>query len=91
MKTMVEIELERISESVNGLTVAVHNRAITLVIDKLEEKESMIEELLNNGQFIYQMSQGERFNRLHNKRHELYMKKWEIWNTIKTLYDMRMK
>lgn len=88
---MVEIEMNKISKSVNCLTIAVHNRAIDMVINKLYEKESQIEKLLDNGQFIYQMSLGDRFSRLHDKRHDLYMKKWEIWNTIKMLYNMRMK
>lgn len=91
MNTMVEIEMNNISRGVNGLTVAVHNRAIDLVIDKLHEKESQIEKLLDNGEFIYEMSLGDRWRRIYEKRHELYMKKWEIWNTIKMLYNMRMK
>ena len=91
MKTMVEIEMNNISNGVNGLTIAVHNRAIDLVIDKLREKEEQIEKLLDNGQFIYQMSLGDRFRRIYEKRHDLYMKKWEIWNTMKMLYEMRIK
>lgn len=91
MKTMVEIEMNNITQGVNGLTVAVHNRAIEMVIEKLVEKEQQIEKLLDNGQFIYQMSLGERFDRIYNKRHDLYMKKWEIWNTIKMLYNLKMK
>ena len=91
MNTMVEIEMNNISRSVNGLTIAVHNRAIDLAIDKLQEKESQIEKLLDNGQIIYQMSLGDRFSRLYDKRHDLYMKKWEIWNTIKMLHNLKMK
>ena len=88
---MVENELNNISQAVNSLTVAVHNRTLELVIDELEKKESQIEKLLNNGEVFLQISLGDRWSRLHDKRHDLYMKKWEIWNTIKMLYNMRMK
>lgn len=91
MRTIVENKLNNISQAVNSLTVAVHNRTLEMVIEKLEEKESQIEKLLNNGEFIYQMTVGDRFRRIYEKRHDLYMKKWEIWNTIKILYNMRMK
>ena len=88
---MVENELNNISQAVNSLTVAVHNRTLELVIDELEKKESQIQKLLDNGDFMFQMVLGDRFRRLYEKRHDLYMKKWEIWNTIKMLYNMRMK
>lgn len=91
MRTMVENELNNISQAVNSLTVAVHNRTLELVIDELEKKEMQIEKLLDNGELILQMSLGDRFRRINEKRHDLYMKKWEIWNTIKMLYNMRMK
>ena len=91
MKTMVEIELNNISQAVNSLTVAVHNRTLDLAIDELEKKEKQIETLLDNGEFIYEITPGDRSRRLFEKRHDLYMKKWEIWNTIKMLYNMRMK
>lgn len=83
--------MNNITKSMNGLIVAVHNRTLELVIEELEKKESQIEKLLNNGEFIFEMSLGERFKRISEKRHELYMKKWEIWNTIKMLYNMKMK
>lgn len=88
---MVKIEMNNISRGVNGLTVAVHNRAIEMVIDKLQERESQIDKLLDNGEIIYQMSLGDRWRRIYEKRYELYMKKWEIWKTIKMLYSMKMK
>ena len=91
MKTMIEIERNRISEAVNDLTVAAHNHAIEMVIEKLQEKESQIEKLLDNGQSIYFTSLGDRARRLYDKRHELYLKKWEIWDTIKMLYNMKMQ
>lgn len=83
--------MNNITKSMNGLIVAVHNRTLELVIEELEKKESQIEKLLDNGEFIFEMSLGERFKRISEKRHELYMKKWEIWNTIKMLYNMKMK
>lgn len=91
MNTMIEIKRNRISEAVNGLTVAVHNNAIEMAIEKLIEKESQIEKLLDNGQSIYYTSLGDTSRRLYNKRHELYLKKWEIRNTIKMLYKMKMQ
>ena len=91
MRTMVEYELNNISQAVNSLTVAVHNRTLELAIDELEKKVMQIEKLLDNGEIIFQMSHGDRCRRLHDKRHDLYMKKWEIWNTINMLYHMRMK
>ena len=91
MRTMVENELNNISQAVNSLTVAVHNRTLEVVIEELEKKESQIEKLLDNGDSMCQMIYGDRFRRIYEKRHELYVKKWEIWNTIKMLYNMRMK
>lgn len=91
MKTMIEIERNRINEAVNDLTVAAHNNAIEMVIEKLQEKKSQIEKLLDNGQSIYFTSPGDRSRRLYDKRYELYLKKWEIWNTIKMLYNMKMQ
>lgn len=88
---MVENELNNISQAVNSLTVAVHNRTLEVVIEELEKKESQIEKLLDNGDSMCQMIYGDRFRRIYEKRHELYVKKWEIWNTIKMLYNMRMK
>ena len=83
--------MNNISRSVNGLTVAVHNRAIEMAIDKLKEKASQIEELLYNGKDIYLMSLDERRSRLFQKRHELYLKSFEIWNSIRELYKLKMK
>lgn len=91
MRTMVENELNNISQAVNSLTVAVHNRTLEVVIEELEKKESQIEKLLDNGDFMFQTVLGDSFRRINEKRHDLYMKKWEIWNTIKMLYNMRMK
>ena len=88
---MVEYESNNISKAVKSLTVAVHNRTLELAIDELEKKFRQIEKLLDNGKIIFQMSYGDRCRRLYDKRHDLYMKKWEIWNTINMLYHMRMK
>ena len=88
---MVKFEMNNITQCMNGLIVSVHNRTLELVIEELEKKESQIEKLLDNGQFIFEISFGERSKRIFEKRHELYIKKWEIWNTINMLYHMRMK
>ena len=88
---MVEMEMNNITQGVKGLTVAVHNRAIDMAIDKLREKATKIDELLYNGKDIYLMSFGERRSRLCQKRNELYLKSFEIWNSIGKLYKLKMK
>ena len=91
MRTMVEYELNNNSQAVNSLTVAVHNRTLELAMVELEKKAMQIEKLLANGDIIFYMSLGDRSRRLYEKRHDLYMKMTEIWNTINMLNHMRMK
>lgn len=91
MKQLIDMHLTSISEAVNGLTREVHNRALNYVLEQVLERIVQIERLLDNGEAILATTSGDRWRRIFNKRHELFVKKWELYQVQRIIFDIYIK
>lgn len=87
MKNLIDNHLTAIRDAVNGLTKEVHNRALGYVLKQITEREEQIERLLKNGEAIIQTAYGDRWRRLYDKREELYLKKYELYEVERIILD----
>lgn len=91
MKNLIDNHLTAIRDAVNGLTKEVHNRALGDVLEQITKREELIERLLQNGKAIIETANGDRFGRLYNKRHELFVKKWELYDVERIILDLLIR
>ena len=91
MKQLIDQHLAAISDAVNGLTKEVHNRALDYVLEQITNRIEQIERLLNNGDAIIATTYGDRWRKIYDKRHELFMKKWELYEVQRIIWDIYIK
>ena len=91
MKRLIDHHLAAISDAVNGLTKEVHNRALEYVLEQITSRIELIERLLDNGEAILATAYGDRWRRIYDKRHELFMKKWELYEVQHIIWDIYIK
>ena len=91
MKRLIDHHLTAISDAVNGLTKEVHNRALEYVLEQITNRIVQIERLLDNGEAIIATASGDRWRRIYDKRHELFLKKWELYEDQRIIWDIYIK
>lgn len=91
MRQLVEQHMTALSDAVNGLTKEVHNRALDYVLEQITKREEQIERLLKNGDAIIATAYGDRWRRIYEKRHELYMKKFELYEVQRIIFEIYIK
>lgn len=91
MKRLIDQHLAAISDAVNGLTKEVHNRALEYVLEQITNRTEQIERLLDNGEAILATTSGDHWRKIFNKRHELFMKKWELYEVQRIIFDIYIK
>mgnify|MGYP003500907094 CR=1 FL=1 len=91
MRNLIDNHLTAISDAVNGLTKEVHNRALEYVLEKITNRVEQIERLLDNGEAIIATASGDRWRKIYDKRHELYVKKWELYDVQRIIFDIYIK
>lgn len=91
MKRLIDHHLAAISDAVNGLTKEVHNRALEYVLEQITNRTEQIERLLDNGEAILTTTSGDRWRKIFDKRHELFMKKWELYEVQRIIWDIYIK
>ena len=91
MRNLIDNHLTAISDAVNGLTKEVHNRALDYILQQIDNRIELIERLLKNGEAIIQTAFGDRWKRLYDKRHELFMKKWELYEVQRIIWKIYIK
>lgn len=89
MTETMEINLKTIGEAVSDIMCEARNEALDNIRTKVNERMELIERLLINGEAIIETVYGDRCRKLFAKRHELYMKKWELNWVMGTLQEMR--
>lgn len=87
MKQLTDLHLAAISDTVKGLTKEVHNRALEYVLEQINSRVELIERLLDNGDAILATAYGDRWKKIYDKRHELFMKKWELYEVERIIFD----
>lgn len=91
MKRLIEHHQAAISDAVNGLTKEVHNRALEYVLEQITNRIVQIERLLHNGEAIIATAYGDRRRKIYDKRHELFLKKWELYEVQRIIFDIYIK
>lgn len=91
LKHLVKQHMKSISDAVNGLTKEVHNRALDLVLEEITKRIWLIERLLENGSEITSTVPSGRCRRLYDKRHELFMKKNELYEVQRILFKIYIR
>lgn len=91
MRQLVEQHMTALSDAVNGLTKEVHNRALDYVLEQITKREEQIERLLKNGDAIIATAHGDRWRRIYKKRHELYMKKFELYEVQRIIFEIYIR
>ena len=91
MRNLIENHLTAISDAVNGLTKEVHNRALDYILQQIDNRIELIERLLKNGEAIIQTAFGDRWKKLFDKRHELFVKKWELYKVQSIIRKIYIK
>lgn len=91
MKRLIDHHLAAINDAVNGLTKEVHNRALEYVLEQITNRTEQIERLLDNGEAIIATASGDRWRTIYNKRHELFLKKWELYEVQHIIFDIYIK
>ena len=91
MRNLIDNHLTAINDAVNGLTKEVHNRALDAILQQIDKRIELIERLLKNGEAIIQTAFGDRWKRLYDKRHELFMKKWELYEVQRIIWKFYIR
>lgn len=91
MKQLIDQHLAAISDAVNSHTKEVHNRALDYVLEQITNRIEQIERLLDNGDAIIETTYGDRWRRIYDKRHELFLKKWELYEVQRIIWDIYIK
>ena len=91
MKRLIDQHLAANSAAVNGLTKEVHNRALEYVFEQITNRIVQIERLLDNGKAIIETASGDNWKRLLDKRHELFLKKWELYEVQRIIFDIYIR
>lgn len=69
--------------------VTIRRQVLIEVMDSIADKQKAIMTLLNNGFPILVMADGERFERLRNKRNRLWTRVQNLNYTWDIVYDMQ--
>lgn len=91
MNEIITRHFEAISDEIREIERAAYIKALDYIWHKVQERESLIERLLKNGEAIIETTTGDRWRRLYDKRHELYMKKWELYAVEAIIGEERCK
>lgn len=91
MKLLIYHHLAAIRDAVNCLTKEVYNRALDDILQQIDKRVELIERLLKNGEAIIQTAFGDRWKRLYDKRHELFIKKRELYEVQRIIRDIYIK
>lgn len=90
MTETIERKLNTISEAVRDIMCEAHNEALDNLMKKVNEREDLIDRLLENGECFIATTYGDRSRRLYELRQKLYMKRWELDWIKKTYFEMRI-
>lgn len=89
MTETIGIKLNTISEAVKDIMCEAHNESLDKVLNKVEERMELIDRLLTNGEAIIETIPYNRWRKVYAKRHDLYMKMWELYWVMQTLREIR--
>ena len=91
MNGTINRHFEAISDEIRAIERAAYNQALDYVMHKVDERANLIGRLLDNGRDIIETTTGDRWRRLYDKRHELFVKKWELYEVENIIVSERYK
>lgn len=83
----IESHLNGIRSEINEIQQQARVQALDELNAQVMERIEKIERLLDN-KIGYETAKGDRWRKIYDKRHELYMKKWELYEVQKMIYHM---
>lgn len=89
MTETIARKLNTISEAVRDIMCESHNESTDIILKQVEERQELIDRLLENGEPILMTSYGDRLYMLYKYRQALYLKRNELEWVKRRLHEIR--